>query len=174
MFSGPDFIPGENSFEIGNFQKINPLEEIKVGQRFVHEFWFLTHKIAPRIGMLLNGLFDPNSSPFPFDFFFFIPCPQVPKNGGGAPNLGAPFPFGRPTLGAPFPFGRPTLGAPFPNNFFAISSANGIPMDARIVPNIPPDCFADGFTTTCPPDCRAANISCFCLFVSRCLLSISF
>ena len=29
-----------------------------------------THKIAPRIGMLLNGLFDPSRSPSPFDFFF--------------------------------------------------------------------------------------------------------
>ena len=81
VFSGHDFIPGENSFEIGNFQKINPLEEIKVGQRFVFEFW--PHNIAPRIGMLLKGLFSPSKSPFPFDFFSPIPCPQVPKNGGG-------------------------------------------------------------------------------------------
>ena len=83
VFSRPHFIPGENSFEIWNFQKINPLEEIKVTQGFVHEFWSRTHNIAPRIGMLLNGLFDPSRSPSPFDFFFSIPCPQFPTNGGG-------------------------------------------------------------------------------------------
>ena len=87
VFSGHNFIPGKNSLEIWNFQKINPLEEIKVGQRFVFEFW--PHNIAPRIGMLLKGLFSPSKSPrptaalFPFDFFSPIPCPQVPKNGGG-------------------------------------------------------------------------------------------
>ena len=81
VFSGHDFIPGENSFEIGNFQKINPLEEIKVGKGFIDEFW--SHKIAPRIGMWLNGLFDPSRSPFTFDFFFPIPRPQFPTNGGG-------------------------------------------------------------------------------------------
>ena len=87
VFSGHNFIPGKNSLEIWNFQKINPLEEIKVAQRFVFEFW--PHNIAPRIGMLLKGLFSPSKSPrptaalFPFDFFSPIPCPQVPKNGGG-------------------------------------------------------------------------------------------
>ena len=40
VFSRHDFIPGENSFEIGNFQKINPLEEIKVGKGLIDEFWF--------------------------------------------------------------------------------------------------------------------------------------
>ena len=99
VFLRPHFIPGENSFEIGNFQKINPLEEIKVGKGFVHEFWSgrcaslaspRTHNIAPRIGMLLNGLFDPSRSPSPFlDFFFPIPrpqevaCSQFPTIGGG-------------------------------------------------------------------------------------------
>ena len=90
VFSRSHFIPGENSFEIGNFQKINPLEEIKVTQGFVHEFWSHTHNIAPRIGMLLNGLFDPSRSPSPFlDFFFPIPrpqevaCSQFPTIGGG-------------------------------------------------------------------------------------------
>ena len=92
VFSGHDFIPGENPFEIGNFQKINPLEEIKVGKGFVHEFRFRlrfaqlhTHKIAPRIGMLLNGLFDPSRSPAPFLDFFPIPTvfSQFPINGGG-------------------------------------------------------------------------------------------
>ena len=89
VFSGHDFIPGKNSLEIWNFQKINPLEKIKVAQRFVFEFWSRSsplaspHNIAPRIGMLLNGLFSPSKSPFPLDFFFPIPCPQVPKNGGG-------------------------------------------------------------------------------------------
>ena len=88
VFSGHNFIPGKNSFEIWNFQKINPLEEIKVAQRFVFEFW--PHNIAPRIGMLLNGLFSPSKSPrptaalFPLDFFFPIPIfPQFPTNGGG-------------------------------------------------------------------------------------------
>ena len=97
VFLRPYFIPGENSFEIGNFQKINPLEKIKVGKGFVHEFWswlrfaqLRTHNIAPRIGMLLNGLFDPSRSPSPFlDFFFPIPrpqevaCSQFPTIGGG-------------------------------------------------------------------------------------------
>ena len=90
VFSRHDFIPGENSFEIGNFQKINPLEKIKVGKGFVHEFWSHTHNIAPRIGMLLNGLFSPSRSPSPFlDFFFLIPrpqevaCSQFPTIGGG-------------------------------------------------------------------------------------------
>ena len=88
VFSGSHFIPGKNSLEIWNFQKINPLEEIKVAQRFVFEFW--PHNIAPRIGMLLNGLFSPSKSPrptaalFPLDFFFPIPIfPQFPTNGGG-------------------------------------------------------------------------------------------
>ena len=88
VFSGHNFIPGKNSLEIWNFQKINPLEEIKVAQRFVFEFW--PHNIAPRIGMLLNGLFSPSKSPrptaalFPLDFFFPIPIfPQFPTNGGG-------------------------------------------------------------------------------------------
>ena len=87
VFSGHNFIPGKNSLEIWNFQKINPLEKIKVAQRFVFEFW--PHNIAPRIGMLLKGLFSPSKSPrptaalFPLDFFSPIPCPQVPKNGGG-------------------------------------------------------------------------------------------
>ena len=87
VFSGHNFIPGKNSLEIWNFQKINPLEKIKVAQRFVLEFW--PHNIAPRIGMLLKGLFSPSKSPrptaalFPLDFFSPIPCPQVPKNGGG-------------------------------------------------------------------------------------------
>ena len=49
VFSGHNFIPGKNSFEIWNFQKINPLEKIKVAQRFVLEF--RSHNIAPRIGM---------------------------------------------------------------------------------------------------------------------------
>ena len=90
VFSRSHFIPGENSFEIWNFQKINPLEKIKVGKGFVHEFWSHTHNIAPRIGMLLNGLFDPSRSPSPFlDFFFPIPrpqevaCSQFPTIGGG-------------------------------------------------------------------------------------------
>ena len=99
VFLRPYFIPGENSFEIGNFQKINPLEEIKVTQGFVHEFWSRTvpfgrpaspHNNAPRIGMLLNGLFSPSRSPSPFlDFFFPIPrpqevaCSQFPTIGGG-------------------------------------------------------------------------------------------
>ena len=97
VFSRSHFIPGENSFEIGNFQKINPLEEIKVTQGFVHEFWswlrfaqLRTHNNAPRIGMLLNGLFSPSRSPSPFlDFFFPIPrpqevaCSQFPTIGGG-------------------------------------------------------------------------------------------
>ena len=92
VFSGHDFIPGENSFEIGNFQKINPLEEIKVTQGFIDEFWpgrcaslASPHNIAPRIGMLLNGLFSPSKSPFPLDFFFPIPTvfSQFPTNGGG-------------------------------------------------------------------------------------------
>ena len=89
VFSGHNFVPGKNSLEIWNFQKINPLEEIKVGQRFVFEFWSRSfaplaspHNIAPRIGMLLKGLFSPSKSPFPFDFFFFIPCPQVPNQRG--------------------------------------------------------------------------------------------
>ena len=88
VFSGHNFIPGKNSLEIWNFQKINPLEKIKVAQRFVLEFW--PHNIAPRIGMLLNGLFSPSKSPrptaalFPLDFFFPIPIfPQFPTNGGG-------------------------------------------------------------------------------------------
>ena len=82
VFSGHNFIPGKNSLEIWNFQKINPLEKIKVAQRFVFEFW--PHNIAPRIGMLLNGLFSPSKSPFPLDFFFPIPIfPQFPTNGGG-------------------------------------------------------------------------------------------
>ena len=88
VFSGHNFIPGKNSLEIWNFQKINPLEEIKVAQRFVFEFW--PHNIAPRIGMLLNGLFSPSKSPrptaalFPLDFFSPIPIfPQFPTNGGG-------------------------------------------------------------------------------------------
>ena len=59
VFSGPHFIPGENSFEIGNFQKINPLEEIKVTQGFVREFrlrfaqlrFAQLYNISPRIGM---------------------------------------------------------------------------------------------------------------------------
>ena len=63
VFSRPHFIPGENSFEIGNFQKINPLEEIKVTQGFVYEFRLRLdaarpsaslaqlYNIAPRIGM---------------------------------------------------------------------------------------------------------------------------
>ena len=68
VFLRPYFIPGKNSLEIWNFQKINPLEKIKVGKGFVHEFWFF-YNIAPRIGMLLNGLFDPSRSPSPFDFF---------------------------------------------------------------------------------------------------------
>ena len=105
VFSGHDFIPGENSFEIGNFQKINPLEEIKVAQRFVDEFRFpgrelcspgrfasraSPQNIAPRIGMLLNGLFSPSRSPSPrfarspfLDFFSPIPRPQFPTIGGG-------------------------------------------------------------------------------------------
>ena len=88
VFSRHDFIPGENSFEIGNFQKINPLEEIKVGKGLIDEFWFF-YNIAPRIGMLLNGLFSPSRSPSPFDFFFPIPrpqevaCSQFPTIGGG-------------------------------------------------------------------------------------------
>ena len=83
VFLGPHFVPGKNSFEIWNFQKINPLEKIKVAQRFVLEFRF--HNIAPRIGMLLNGLFSPSKSPFPLDFFFPILTvfPQFPTNGGG-------------------------------------------------------------------------------------------
>ena len=97
VFLRPYFIPGKNSLEIWNFQKINPLEKIKVGKGFVHEFWswlrfaqLRTHNIAPRIGMLLNGLFDPSRSPSPFlDFFFPIPrpqevaCSQFPTIGGG-------------------------------------------------------------------------------------------
>ena len=97
VFLRPYFIPGKNSLEIWNFQKINPLEKIKVGKGFVREFRFWlrfaqlrTHNIAPRIGMLLNGLFDPSRSPFPFlDFFFPIPrpqevaCSQFPTIGGG-------------------------------------------------------------------------------------------
>ena len=90
VFLRPYFIPGENSFEIGNFQKINPLEKIKVGKGLIDEFWSRTHNIAPRIGMLLNGLFDPSRSPSPFlDFFFPIPrpqevaCSQFPTIGGG-------------------------------------------------------------------------------------------
>ena len=83
VFLGYNFVPGKNSFEIWNFQNINPLEKIKVAQRFVLEFRF--HNIAPRIGMLLNGLFSPSKSPFPLDFFFPIPTvfPQFPTNGGG-------------------------------------------------------------------------------------------
>ena len=90
VFLRPYFIPGKNSLEIWNFQKINPLEKIKVGKGFVHEFWSHTHNIAPRIGMLLNGIFDPSRSPSPFlDFFFPIPrpqevaCSQFPTIGGG-------------------------------------------------------------------------------------------
>ena len=112
VFLRPYFIPGKNSLEIWNFQKINPLEKIKVGKGFVHEFWswlrldaarpsaslaqLRTHNIAPRIGMLLNGLFDPSRSPSPrfarspfLDFFFPIPrpqevaCSQFPTIGGG-------------------------------------------------------------------------------------------
>ena len=89
VFSRHDFIPGENSFEIGNFQKINPLEEIKVGKGLIDEFWFFYNN-APRIGMLLNGLFSPSRSPSPFlDFFSPIPrpqevaCSQFPTIGGG-------------------------------------------------------------------------------------------
>ena len=90
VFLRPYFIPGKNSLEIWNFQKINPLEKIKVGKGFVHEFWSRTHNNAPRIGMLLNGLFSPSRSPSPFlDFFFPIPrpqevaCSQFPTIGGG-------------------------------------------------------------------------------------------
>ena len=82
VFLEHNFVPGKNPFEIWNFQKINPLEKIKVAQRFVLEF--RSHNIAPRIGMLLNGLFSPSKSPFPLDFF---PIPtvfsQFPTNGGG-------------------------------------------------------------------------------------------
>ena len=84
VFSGHNFVPGKNPFEIWNFQKINPLEKIKVAQRFVLEFW--PHNIAPRIGMLLNGLFVPSRSPVPFLDFFPIPkvvFSQFPTNGGG-------------------------------------------------------------------------------------------
>ena len=105
VFLRPYFIPGKNSLEIWNFQKINPLEKIKVGKGFVHEFWSgrcaslaspHTHNNAPRIGMLLNGLFSPSRSPSPrfarspfLDFFFPIPrpqevaCSQFPTIGGG-------------------------------------------------------------------------------------------
>ena len=77
------------------------------------EFWF--HSIAPTSGIELNGLFGPNSRPFPFFFVgFFFPVPTFlfhdPIKGGGChtPILGAPLPslgggVGAPILGAPFP-----------------------------------------------------------------------
>ena len=110
------------------------------------EFWF--HSIAPRSGMLLNGLFGPNNRPFPFFgcLFFFIPIPaclsHVPMKGGGlyTPILGAPLPlFG----------GDPILGAPFPVKAF---NTIGIPILASKVPRKPPDCVFVGFITTPEPD----------------------
>ena len=46
------------------------------------------YKMVPRMGIELNGLFFPSSSPFPLDLdFFFIPIPigffHVPIKGGG-------------------------------------------------------------------------------------------
>ena len=66
-------VSGKNSFEIGDSQIINPVQEVKITQGNVFEFWF--QKMLPKIGMGANGLFGPKRSPWPrsdpFPEFFF-------------------------------------------------------------------------------------------------------
>ena len=100
-------------------------------------FKFRFYNIAPTSGIELNGLFGPNSRPFPFflvDFFFPIPAcvfGHDPVKGGGChtPILGAPLPsFGG--------LGVPIWGAPLPVKAF---NTIGIPILASKVPSQPPD-----------------------------------
>ena len=59
-----------NPLEIRNFQKIHPFQKIKITERNIFPNWF--HRIAPRRGILLDGLFGPNIIPRPF----FLPLPS--------------------------------------------------------------------------------------------------
>ena len=61
--------------------------------------------------------------------FFFLPRPQVPMKGGGAPILGDPPPR------------LPILGAPLSVIPLITSRASGIPMVAKILPIPFPTCF---------------------------------
>ena len=89
VFLRPYFIPGKNSLEIWNFQKINPLEKIKVGKGFVHEFWFFLQYRPENWDVVEWAFFPPADVPLPLIFFFPIPrpqevaCSQFPTIGGG-------------------------------------------------------------------------------------------
>ena len=96
---------------------------------------FRFYNIAPTSGIELNGLFGPNSRPFPFFLVgFFFPIPTFlfhdPIKGGGChtPILGAPLP---PCGGLG---GSPILGAPFPVKAF---NTRGISILASKVPRKP-------------------------------------
>ena len=89
----------------------------------------LSYRMSPTNGIFLNGLFFPSSRPFPRVFFFFLPRPQVPMKGGGAPILGDPPPR------------LPILGAPLSVIPLITSRASGIPMLAKILPIPFPTCF---------------------------------
>ena len=75
------FITTIYSSKMFNTKSFYPIIKIKVGKRF-------NYKMLPRMGIELNGLFFPRSSPEPLDldFFFLTPIPigfsQVPKKGG--------------------------------------------------------------------------------------------
>ena len=69
------------------FEILTPFNQIKVAHwNICVTFWF--YNICPSIGIELNGLFFPNSSPFP-ELFFSLPRPmvfsQVPIKGAGCP-----------------------------------------------------------------------------------------
>lgn len=109
---------------------------------YIHmEFGFCS--MVPKTGIFLNGELGSRSRPLPVLFFiiiiFLLPprriCSHVPIKWGGSyiPNRGAPWPSCFTYL--------PTLGALLPVIFFANSTANGIPIVARIVPNRCPDAF---------------------------------
>ena len=117
-------------------------------------------------GMFLNGEFLPNGRPCPVRVLFFwrppCICSHVPIKGGGGsyiPNRDAPWPSCFPCEGLLH------LGALPPVIFLIRSTANGIPMEARIVST--PHMLMQEF---CQPACyflAAVYYEPFCLILMQ-------
>ena len=104
------------------------------------KFWF--YSIVPKIGILLNGLFFPNSNPFPFllhvDLLNMEYCYKM--------VVMHTFQFLELLFNLSYLLAvNPSLVLLCRLSYLLTRSiAIGIPIEAKSVPKKPPDCFFDG------------------------------
>lgn len=146
------------------FSKINTIA--------TDESWLLIGIFLWNLGLIEGGHATFLMLPLPI----VLPniCSYVPIKGGGGSHI--------PKEGAPVPpwdaLGMllvllQNLGASLPVIFLTSSIANGIPIDAKIVPNPLPCCVLVRFIWTPEPISRALRISSFYFVERRCLYAIN-